>query len=236
MKALWFDLDGTLLPVDLDFFMEHYLHDISAYAKDLVDPKAAPEMIMRSTYAMIGNMDPAVTNEAAFAADFEKRSGCAWTRLKPLFDVYYRDEFPKLGTRIEMDGWAERIVAAAKAKGYKLVVATNPLFPRDAIEARLHWVGLDPADFLLVTTYEVMHFCKPHLAYYEEIASMTGLCPADCMMIGNDNREDMVASKLGMKTYFVTNNAITHGEPIRADHEGSREELVAFIEALPMAD
>ncbi len=79
MKALWFDLDGTLLPVDLDFFMEHYLHDISAYAKDLVDPKAAPEMIMKSTYAMIGNMDPAVTNEAAFAADFEKR----WLCLDP---------------------------------------------------------------------------------------------------------------------------------------------------------
>lgn len=61
-----------------------------------------------------------------------------------------------------------------KAKGYPLVLATNPLFPRMATLERVAWAGLDPADFVLITTFENCRFTKPNPGYFLEILEVIG--------------------------------------------------------------
>ncbi len=100
------------------------------------------------------------------------------------------------------------MVSACVGQGWKIVLATNPVFPEVAIRERMRWCGIVDFEWLFVTTLEDMHFCKPHIQYYQEIVDYLGLDPERCVMIGNDVQEDMVAGKLGMKTVLVEDYCI----------------------------
>jgi FMN phosphatase YigB (HAD superfamily) len=49
-----------------------------------------------------------------------------------------------------------------------------------------------------------MSFVKPRLGYYRQICHKIGLDPRDCLMVGNDPVNDMIARKTGMQTYRTT--------------------------------
>ena len=95
-----------------------------------------------------------------------------------------------------------------KQLGLKIIIATNPFFPKIATHQRITWAGLNPNDFALVTTYENSRFCKPNLAYYQDILDKFGLKADECIMVGNDMGEDMIAQKLGLKVFLLTDQLI----------------------------
>lgn len=205
LKTILFDLDGTLLPVNTDQFLRHYMRAIAAHASHLVDAQKLPDHIMTSTYAMIKNTDPAMTNAEVFARDFYPRVGRAEAELWPVIEAFYRESFPKLRHKFDsLPGAARQVVQTAVDQGYEIVLATNPLFPRIAIEERMRWIDVFDMPWRLVTTYEQMHACKPHPAYFQEILSIIGREPSECLMVGNDLDEDGVAAKVGMEVFFVT--------------------------------
>ena len=69
--------------------------------------------------------------------------------------------------------------------------------------------------------------------YYEEILENIGAKAEECVMIGNDVAEDMVAEKLGMKVFLLTDCIINkHNEDIEKHAHGSFEELMNFIKEL----
>ncbi|MFW5991589.1 MAG: HAD family hydrolase [Halanaerobiaceae bacterium] len=71
-----------------------------------------------------------------------------------------------------------------------------------------------------------MHYCKPHPGYYREILHKLSLTPEECIMVGNDVQEDMVAGDLGFKTYLVTDYLINRNQnSTNCDWQGSLEEL-----------
>ena len=59
-------------------------------------------------------------------------------------------------------------------------------------------------DFDDITTYENSRHCKPNPAYYLEVTARMQVRPENCLMVGNDVTEDMVAERLGMRTFLVT--------------------------------
>jgi len=56
----------------------------------------------------------------------------------------------------------------------------------------------------LYTTYENSHYCKPNLRYYEEVCAKLNVSPAECLMVGNDVGEDMIAQQLGMQVFLLS--------------------------------
>ena len=70
-----------------------------------------------------------------------------------------------------------------KQAGHKVILATNPIFPREAVLSRLSWIDLTQDDFDYITTYEISHYCKPNPDYYKEILENCNLQPAECVMI-----------------------------------------------------
>ena len=48
-----------------------------------------------------------------------------------------------------------------------------------------------------------MSFCKPRIEYYLEISQKINEPPENCMMVGNDPINDLIAAHTGMKTYWV---------------------------------
>ena len=233
MKAILFDLDGTLLSMDFRKFFPAYMKELGAYLSGLFDVANLEEDITASVYAAIEDTNASTTVQSVFKREFTRRRGCTWEECKPWLDRFYDERFDSLRYLADDAPEMPQIVGLLKQKGYKLAVATNPVFPRAALESRIRWAGLDPEDFEFIADYETMHYCKPHLRYYREILDRIDMYAEDCIMIGNNAVEDMVPRKLGMPTYFVTDEAIYNDVTPDCDWKGSRKELLELVKEMP---
>lgn len=233
IRMVLFDLDGTLLPMDLDEFIKGYFSLLAKKAMPYgYEPEALVKAVWHGITVMIRN-DGSMRNEEAFWKDFTSIYGAQALKDKPMFDEFYAMEFGDAKQFCGYDPMAAEIICWLKARGQRVALVTNPLYPTVATEARVRWAGLAPEDFEFVTTYENIGWCKPNLDYYREVLRWTGLKAEECLMVGNDTGEDMVAAELGMKVFLLTNCLINKsGEDINKYPHGGFEELKKFAETL----
>ena len=223
IKAVCFDLDGTLLPLDIDVFCQKYF---GMLADKMVpygyEKRAFIAAIMRGSCAMYQN-DGTRTNEQAFWDSFAQSFGDGVREHVPVFNSFYENEFDLVRDVCGFDEGAARVVKACEARGLAVAIATNPLFPKIATHKRLMWAGIDPERVAFYTTYEDYHYCKPNVGYFFEVAKRLGVAPSECLMVGNDMVEDMAAKQAGMHTFLRVNehllnpnaedvNAYPHGD------------------------
>ena len=234
LKAIWFDLDGTLLPMEsLDEFIAAFLRDVSAKAAPLgFDPKALAKAVWEATGAVIQN-DGSKSNDAAFHEVIRARYGERTADLDRLFDEYYRGEFNDLAAMCGRDPVVAETVAALKRKGLTLVLASKPIFPLVAQDARMRWAGVDPADFAHITGAENSASCKPAPAYYAEILGKLDLRPEECLMIGNDVEDDLTARQVGVPVFLVTDWLINRpGMDLTPLPHGTFQDVLGYVEGL----
>ena len=212
-EAFLFDLDGTLLTIETDQFLKYYFGALSSKFEDLCKKQDDfIKLLMDSTEKMIKN-DGSCSNQEAFMEDFmgkmDIKDRAEAEKIKKRFEEFYQKEFAALDQYFELDRETPaEIIEHLKAQGKKLVLATNPLFPKEAVAARLSWIGIEASDFELLTHYENMSYAKPNLNYYQEILEKINAEPEDCLMIGNDLKEDAVASELGIETLIIEDKMI----------------------------
>lgn len=204
MRGILFDLDGTLLDLDLGAFLSRYFAALRVAAEELPYPADVEIMdaIMESTQAMMAE-HVGSTNRDVFYAHLLALTGIDLNDSWSVFERFYAEEFPGLGSDLKAHAGARKAVEAALDLGLEVAVATNPIFPRVAIDHRLRWAGLGDLPITVVTSYENMHACKPYPAYFLETASMLGVSPRECMMVGDDRSLDMPAADVGMRTFYV---------------------------------
>ena len=233
IRYILFDLDGTLLPMDQNAFVKAYF---GLLAKKLAPHGyEAPSLIdgiWKGTAAMVQN-DGRCTNEAAFWNCFASLLGEHTKADEPLFDEYYHNEFQQVQSVCGFTPKAAEVVQALKDRGYTLALATNPIFPAIATESRMRWAGLNREDFVLYTTYENSSRCKPNPAFYPDVLAQLGADATQCLMVGNDVEEDMVAATLGMKVFLLTDCLINkHDKDISQFPHGSFDALMEYIQTL----
>jgi FMN phosphatase YigB (HAD superfamily) len=226
LRGVLFDLDGTLLDLDLDAFLRRYFHALGAVTQAHFDGKDVVSSILASTGAM-QRAHPGTTNRQVFDEDFKVRTGIDLATSWGVFEDFYRDVFPSLGEGYGPVPGARAAVESAMALGLKVALATQPIFPRAAIDHRLAWAGLADLDFDVVTTYEIMEACKPHAAYFAQAAEMISCAPADCLMVGDDCYLDLPAADVGMGTYYVGGDS-----RCASDFRGTLLQLPALLERL----
>ena len=233
ITTVLFDLDGTLLPMEQEAFVEMYFGLLAQkLAPKGYEPKKLIAGIWSGTQAMIGN-DGSKTNEEAFWQDFCKGFGEEARQDMPFFDEFYRKEFLQIQQICGFRPEAAQVIHRLQEKDFTIALATNPIFPGVATENRIRWAGLEPSDFALYTTYENSRFCKPNLAYYKDILAQLRVSPEECLMVGNDVAEDMVAQKLGMEVFLLTDCLINKpGTDIAQFAHGGFPELLERIETL----
>ena len=233
LTTVLFDLDGTLLPMDQDEFIKDYFVRIAhTMVGHGYDPKAFLEALHCGVRAVMEN-DGSKINEEIFWEAAVAKFGEKILLDKPLVDRFYETDFAQCKGVCGFDPSAAALVHKLREKGFRVVLATNPVFPSVATHCRIRWAGLEPEDFELVTTYENASFCKPSLNYYRQILEKLRLQPKECLMVGNDVGDDMVAADLGMKVFLLTDCLINrkNGDISRYPHGGFGE-LKAFIDAL----
>lgn len=234
ITTVLFDLDGTLLPMDQDLFIKIYFGNL---AKKLsphgYEPKTLMDTIWKGTAAMVKN-DGSETNEMAFWKHFSSVYGKEKaTEDYPLFEDFYQHEFDEGKAVCGYDARAKQAVDLCKAKGLRVALSTNPIFPSIATEKRMRWAGLSPADFELFTTYENSSTGKPNPAYFLEVAGKMGVTPEECLVVGNDATEDVAATKVGMQVFLLTPCLINKGNiDIGAFPNGDYDTLLSYINNL----
>lgn len=231
-KAILFDLDGTLLPMDYDVFTKGYF---GAIAKKLSPLGMTPDDIVKAVWAGTKAMyknDGTKLNSDVFWETFGALSGKDVTEYRVSSDSFYLNEFSAVKLFTSDNPLAVEAVKAARAASPKVVLATNPLFPLSGQCARIGWVGLKKDDFDYITSYETESFCKPNPEYYKAVCKIIDVAPEDCLMIGNDVNEDVkAASSIGMDCYLVTDCIIGNINDW-SGAKGSFSELVEMLRSL----
>lgn len=231
IKAILFDMDGTLLPMDIDQFTSKYFEEIGKYMYSYgYNPKELIKGIWKGTEAMVKN-DGTLSNEDVFWETFSMLIGYDATKDIPLFTTFYKEKFDEIKSSCGYTKDASKLIELLKEKKVELILATNPIFPMIAQTKRLAWAGIKDSDFSWITSYENSHYCKPNIKYYEEILSHFPYSPSECLMIGNDVEEDMVARNLGMQVFLLTNCLINKNNvDISVFPHGDYEELFNYLE------
>ncbi len=232
MNTVLFDLDGTLLPLDFEIFIKTYFSVLTKSFSHLGTPEKLIKAVWHGTDAMVKN-DGLRINRDVFWDAFSAVIGSDMRRYEPDFDSFYANEFSAVRAVTSPSPAANECVKALKKRGYSVVLATNPIFPAVATEARISWAGLDKEDFEFISTYENSRFCKPNPEYFGEILQRIGKEPADCLMVGNDVKEDGAAVKAGIPLYLL-DGCIIECDNYPAEYtRGDFDALKDFIESLP---
>ena len=209
INTILFDLDGTLLPIGQNIFVETYLEELGRkLASEGLDSARAIKAIWAGTKVMVQNKGEEL-NHSVFWQAFSQAMNNEFTlaqlsEIEKTCDNFYLNEFNIVKKAANITNLSKDLVYMLRDKGYDLILATNSLFPPEAIQSRLAWLGLTPEDFVFTTNYKNSHFCKPSLGYYREIFEKTGKEPQQCLMVGNNAYEDLCARELGCYVYLVT--------------------------------
>lgn len=233
IKAIFFDLDGTLLPMDQDVFINAYLGGlVKRLAPKGYDPKAIAGALWTSTGAMMKN-NGKISNEEVFWNSFAAILGESVRDEEKSLDEFYSGEFQSVSKVCGYTPLAKQLIDRLKETELRIILATSPLFPTVATESRIRWAGLEPSDFEYVTTYENSSYSKPNPVYYTDLCEKLGLNPEEVVMIGNDVGDDMVAETVGMRVFLLTDCLINKAErDINDFRHGDFAEMMKYVEEI----
>lgn len=236
-RAVFFDLDGTLLPMDLDEFMKAYMGGIARYvAGSGRDVDTFNKGLMSGIKAMAGHDDGALNSEVFWEA-FLPIAGDTYDDWKPLLDVFYEKDFGEIGDNVEPGIFSRHVTEVLSNKGYPLLLTTMPMFPLRAVEWRLGWAGVNPRKFKRITHYENSTSVKPKLAYFEENLKAAGVKPEEVLMVGNNTKEDLCCLELGMDAYLITDHLLNPNDfDINTVKHGTFAEFAQWIMDLPICE
>lgn len=232
IEAVLFDLDGTLLGVDMHRYIPVYLEGLATRLDDLAHSRKVTENMRDAVIDMLTRVDDQLTLEQRMLAYLEQNLAIPPSRYKKALDDFCRANLPGLECFIQQHPLAPLLLKACRRLGWRMVLATNPIFPRPVIDARMKWAGLDPDFFHFVTDYETCRHCKPHLEYFQDVVARLKVPAEACLMVGNDSWHDMAARGAGMRTCLLTTWRIDHRSTFyQPDWEGSHEDFLDMLQA-----
>ena len=235
IKAVLFDLDDTLVRLNLSAFIARYVAGASRLLASAArtSPISLGGPYVRAFLAIDSQKrSDSLTNEQLFNRVFFESTGI------PLDDPAIADLVTYYESGI-VPGFSGGIVSARPVPGARKAIdavhdlglvcalATNPTFSLACDRARMGWAGVSEKDFALVSTYSNSTRCKPSTRYYQEFANQLGVSLEECLMVGNDAVRDIVRDGCGLRSAYVG-----HGRPGGAVWRGPMERLARELPAL----
>ena len=228
IRAVLFDLDDTLLRLNLTAFVARYVAGATtllAQAARMTAPSVGSAYVRGFLAIDAQDRTDSLTNEQLFNQVFLARTGI------PLDDPVIHDLVDYYESAI-VPGYSGGVVAARPVEGAREAVekvhdlglicalATNPTFSLACDRARMGWAGVSEDDFVLVSTFSNSTRSKPSAQYYQEFANALGVRLEECLMVGNDATRDFARPECGLRTAYVG-----HARPKKAVWHGPMKEL-----------
>lgn len=232
IDAVLFDLDGTLLRVQMEQFIPRYIEGLAAHCREHVKPKKFARVMLGAIRGLIQAAgDGLTTNEQRVYSTLQQQLSIPETVLRDSFQRFAIDGLDTLQDLVHPIPLARKILDECHRQGVPVVLATNPVFPEFMIKARLLWGDLGDISFCHLTSFENSCYCKPQAGYFEEISAQVGVNPKKCLMVGNDTSHDLSAASVGMKTFLVDTWIVEREEAEwPCPHRGDHAELYRFLQ------
>lgn len=237
LKAVVFDMDETLLSINLNAFIFRYFKDVSSMLADIGRRNRAGVMARLGTILVDLNANHRsgtdnITNYEFYCREVERRCGVCLSDpvIAEAFSYYDHEVLPGINDDAiaakPMPG-AHAALEAVHDAGLRCALFTNPSFPQGAIECRMGWGELTDAPFELITHMGNATRCKPDATYYLEQLQVMGLEPHEVLMVGNDPKRDFPSPACGIQTAYVG-----QGKPGRATWRGTMEDFARDFNAV----
>lgn len=232
LRGVLFDLDGTLLDIDLGSFFRDYFAALGPVIAEIIGTETDVAPGLDALYLSTEQMSYPhleTTNREAFNAQFASETGADLDSAvhAETLDRFYAEVFPGLqGSNGPVPGGREAVEVALDL-GLRVAIATHPIFPRAAIEERMRWAGVHDLPVQVVTSYEMMHATKPDPGYFAETAALLGVSPREALMVGDDRQLDLSAADIGMRTFYVGDDPAAV-----SDWRGSLQDLAQLLPRL----
>ena len=179
IRAVLFDLDDTLLSLNLTAFLARYVNGASgllcrASGKVRVNIMAAYARAWLAVEAETRR--DRLTNEQLINKIVFEQTGIPLDdpAIADMICCYERTVVPRMGggiVRAQPMPGAREAVDCVHDLGLVCALATNPVVSRACDVARLHWAGFDEDDFALISCAENSTRSKPWAGYYEEFGT-----------------------------------------------------------------
>jgi FMN phosphatase YigB (HAD superfamily) len=208
IKAILIDLDNTLIRnPDLGFAIE-FLRRSDEYFGARWGYNGFSRVFRRALREMSSDTrSPDMTNSVFIVSLIAQYSGISAREVSAGLRDFYADVHPLLRSCVRPVQGAAELLSLLRETGYAVVIATNPIYPLEAILQRLSWGNLPNRedDYAFVTHAANMHFAKPDRAYYAEILARIGVEPDEALMIGDSIKNDIEpATMMRLHTYHIT--------------------------------
>ena len=249
LKAVVFDMDGTLLHINLNAFIVKLAKEesqllasagristakaVSAYASGLWAVNYG-EGVHPGKENPDGNGGRAAgrTLRNVFDDAFLAHSGIPLDEpaVADMLAYYEREVLPSrndavIGARPARG--AHEALELVQGRGLRIALFTNPSFSDACIHCRMGWAGIADVPFELITVMENSSWCKPTASYYRDSLGRLGLAPDEVLMVGNDRKRDFPSPDIGLQTAFIGG-----GAPARATWNGSMAEFAANFDEI----
>jgi FMN phosphatase YigB (HAD superfamily) len=224
LTTLLFDLDGTLVTLERRGLELRFM--LRAFRRFW--PAIRPWRFRSAFWQAAERLQVHGTDQTNYQVFLETLGAHARVDL-PALDRIVREflvhDFPHLSDHFVPIQGARETLALARRLGYRVVLATNPVWPLDAVQTRLRAGGLLDFTFDFISHSEVMTCCKPDARYYRQLLERLQAQGEECLMIGNDPRKDLPAKEAGIRTFLIG----THPPDPRMDASGTLDDLRAWI-------
>src|SRR5690606_30868145 len=146
IKAVLLDLDDTLLGNPTEAFLTAYMGALNRFLCSWLGVEDTLQAVLAATRAVMTSRDALHTNEATFYAALSPLLPASMGDFRTGAKEFYATVYPALQSGTQLRESARPLVEWLAAQGHAVVVATNPFFPRVAVEQRLAWAGLPVAE------------------------------------------------------------------------------------------
>jgi FMN phosphatase YigB (HAD superfamily) len=232
IRAVLFDLDDTLVRAQMTEFVVRYVESLARYCSTRVKPKKFVKAMRRIIYELIHESgDGLATNEERIFARMQTELNLDREWILEALQSFAEEDLAALQVLVRPVPLAGKIVRDIRASGVPMVLATNPVFPKFMVQARMRWGDLREDDFVHISSIENSYHCKPHPQYFENLAAMLGLQPEECLMVGNDINHDLGAAAVGMRAFLVDTWVIDRGDQEWPYNErGDHSALLSYLQ------
>jgi FMN phosphatase YigB (HAD superfamily) len=196
------DLDGTLLSAGRAFTAACFAF-LSWRLLPVFGPRRFVSALRLCTDVLLAEPSPGAST------NFERvlREG-ARHELRPgafaeALERFYDEDFPGFRRFCRPIEGSRDALLALKARGCRLALATNPVWPERCVLRRLEWAGIDPALFEFRSHSENMHSTKPRLSYYRECLERLGAQAGQTWLVGDSKIKDGPAAQIGVRTWIL---------------------------------
>ena len=231
LKAVLFDLDNTLILFEEVSFLQGYYPVLAARFQGIFPDGQFAERLMQATVALRKGDGTKINRQLfieVFCHGIDVDRADIWQRFEQFFSL----DFDLFRDAVTATPGAGKVFRHVLDRGLKIVVATNPIWPLVVQKKRLAWAGLGDIDIDLITHIDNMSYCKPQLGYFSQICRLIAVRPGECLMVGDDPANDMVAARTGMKTFQTTDSRAYSQKPL----EISKNVIGNDLEGIPTAD